>query len=159
VKQRLNYYQQSPELANKLNDLSIALQKSSIDQTLRDLIHIRVSQINGCAFCLDMHTKEAKIHGERELRVYHTSVWRESPLFTDREKAAFAWAEAVTELAPQGVSDDVFDRMRSHFSEKEVADLTFVVGTINIWNRLAISFQSVPGSADKAFGLEKAGLT
>jgi alkylhydroperoxidase family enzyme len=105
-----------------------------------------------------MHVKEAKIHGERDLRVHHISIWRESPLFSERERAAFEWAEAVTKLGPHGVDDSVFERGRAQFSEKELAELTFVIGTINFWNRLAIPFRTVPGSADKAFGLDKAGL-
>jgi AhpD family alkylhydroperoxidase len=158
MSQRLNYFQQVPELAKKLNDLSQAVHEQ-VERKLVDLVNIRVSQLNGCAFCLDMHVKEAKIHGEKELRLYHVSVWRESPLFSERERAAFDFAEAVTELGEHGVSDEVFARARAQFSDKELAALSFVVGTINFWNRLSITFRNTPGSADKLYGLDKAGLS
>lgn len=157
--QRLNYTQQAPELANKLLDLSMALRDSSIEQKLRDLVQIRASQINGCAFCLDMHVKEAKIHGESELRLYHVAIWRESNLFAPRERAALAWAEAVTRLQEGGIPDELYERVRGQLSEKEITDLTFSIMVINAWNRLAISFKAVPGSADKLYGLDKAGLS
>src|SRR3954453_8137364 len=96
--QRLNYARHSPELLKKLSDLNVALKDSAIEQTIRDLVNIRASQINGCAFCLDMHVKEAKIHGEGELRLYHVAIWPESNLFVPRERAALPWTEAVTKL-------------------------------------------------------------
>src|SRR6188768_2126367 len=96
---RLNYFEQSPELSQKLFDLGKAIKSSSLGNTLIDLINIRASQINGCAFCLDMHCKEAKIHGEQELRLYHVAIWRESTLFSERERAALEWTEAVTRLS------------------------------------------------------------
>src|SRR5213078_5206326 len=105
MSQRLDYYKQSPELANKLYELSNAVKKSSLGNTLLDLVNIRASQLNGCAFCLDMHCKEAKIHGERELRIYHIPIWRESPLFSGAEKVALEWTEALTKIGPEGVSD------------------------------------------------------
>jgi alkylhydroperoxidase family enzyme len=105
-----------------------------------------------------MHVKEAKIHGERELRLYHLTIWRESPLFDARERAALTWAEALTTLPVGGVPDSVYDEVRSVFSEKEVSDLTFSIMAINGWNRLSIGFRNVPGSADAAYGLAKAGL-
>lgn len=157
--QRLNYTQQAPELANKLLDLSMALRDSSIEQKLRDLVQIRASQINGCAFCLDMHVKEAKIHGESELRLYHVAIWRESNLFAPRERAALAWAEAVTRLPEGGIPDELYERVRGQLSEKEITDLTFSIMVINAWNRAAIAFKAVPGSADKLYGLDKAGLS
>ncbi|QHJ01095.1 carboxymuconolactone decarboxylase family protein [Xylophilus rhododendri] len=156
--QRINALQQSPELYNKLVELSMLLKKSSIDNTLFDLVQIRASQINGCGFCLDMHVKEAKIHGERELRIYHLPIWRESALFSARERAALAWTEVLTKLPEHGVPDDIYESVRAEFSEKELSDLSFVVMTINAWNRLSIGFRNVPGSADKAYGLAKAGL-
>lgn len=156
---RINYYHQAPQLLNQISRLSLSLNESSLDTTLRDLVNIRASALNGCAFCLDMHVKEAKIHGERDLRVHHTHVWRESPLFTVREKAALEWTEAVTRLSREGVPNDLYQRTREHFSEKELTDLTVAIGVINLWNRLAISFQTSPGSADKTFGLDKAGLS
>lgn len=156
--QRLNYAQQAPELIKKMSDLSMAVKSSSIEQKLHDLVQIRASQINGCAFCLDMHVKEAKIHGESELRLYHVAIWRESNLFAPRERAALAWTEAVTRLPEGGIPDELYERVRGQLSEKEITDLTFSIMVINAWNRLAISFRAVPGSADKLYGLDKAGL-
>ena len=156
---RINYFQQSPELAKHLMQLSLSLKDSTIESSLRDLVNIRASILNGCAFCLDMHVKEAKIHGERELRVHHVNIWRESTLFSKRERAALEWTDAITKLSIQGVADSIYQSVREELSEKELSDLTFAVGVINLWNRLAIGFQSVPGSSDKAFGLDKAGLS
>ena len=157
--QRLNYAQQSPELFKKLLDLSMATGASVIEQKTHDLVNIRASQINGCGFCLDMHVKEAKIHGESELRLYHVAIWRESNLFIPRERAALAWTEAVTRLPEGGVPDELYERVRGQLSEKEISDLTFAIMTINAWNRVSIAFKSVPGSADKLYGLDKAGLS
>lgn len=159
MSQRINQAEQSPELYRKYLEFSTALRNSTIEGGLRDLVNIRVSQINGCAFCVDMHSKEAKIHGERELRLYHIAIWRESPLFSARERAALTWAEAVTTLSPHGVSDADYETARAEFSEKELADLTFCVMSINGWNRASIAFRNVPGSADKLYGLDKAGLS
>ncbi len=156
--QRLNYFQQSPELCKKLVELGTLFQKTTIESHIRELVEIRASQLNGCAFCVDMHIKQAKIHGERELRLHHVAIWRESTLFAPRERAALAWTEAVTQLSAQGVPDDVYERVRTQYSEKELSDLTFLVGSINAWNRLNVAFRTVPGSADKTFGLDKAGL-
>ncbi|ACB96356.1 carboxymuconolactone decarboxylase family protein [Beijerinckia indica] len=156
--QRLNYAQQSPELFKKLSDLSVALKDSAIEQKIHDLVQIRASQINGCAFCLDMHVKEAKIHGESELRLYHIAIWRESNLFIPRERAALAWTEAVTKLPERGIPDELYERVRGQLSEKEISDLTFSIMIINSWNRASVAFKAVPGSADKLYGLDKAGL-
>jgi len=156
--QRLNCAQQSPEFFKKLSDLSMALENSAIEQKIRDLVHIRASQINGCAFCLDMHVKEAKIHGESELRLYHVAIWRESNLFIPRERAALAWTEAVTKLPEGGIPDELYERVRDQLSEKEISDLTFSIMVINAWNRASVPFKIVPGSADKLYGLDKAVL-
>ncbi|KWV40623.1 alkylhydroperoxidase [Rhizobium altiplani] len=158
MSQRLNYAQHSPELFKKISDLGMSLKDSTIEQKIRDLVNIRASQINGCAFCLDMHVKEAKIHGESELRLYHVAIWRESNLFVPRERAALAWTEAVTKLPEGGIPDELYERVRGQLSEKEVSDLTFSIMVINAWNRASIAFKAVPGSADKAYGLDKAGL-
>lgn len=158
MSQRIDYIKQSPATFKKLMELSNTNHASAVSQELGDLINIRASQLNGCAFCLDMHVKEAKMHGERELRLYHIPVWRESPLFSARERAALEWTENVTKLPAHGVSDDVYNRVRESFSEQEISDLTFAVLTINAWNRLAVTFQVVPGSADALYGLDKAGL-
>lgn len=156
--QRLNYAQQSPELFKKFMEFSMALRSSVIDEKLQALIEIRASQINGCGFCLDMHVKQAKIHGETELRLHHVAIWRESNLFVPRERAALAWTEALTMLPEGGISDEIYERVRGQLSEKEISDLTFVVMAINAWNRVNVGFKTVPGSADKAYGLDKAGL-
>ncbi|MGV3263505.1 MULTISPECIES: carboxymuconolactone decarboxylase family protein [Cytobacillus] len=156
--QRINYMQQSPEFVNKMMALSNAEKESSIEEKIRHLVHIRASQMNGCGFCLDMHIKEAKIHGERELRLYHIPIWRESTLFSPRERAALAWTEILTKLPAHGVPDDIYDSVREQLSEKELSDLTFSIMAINAWNRISIAFKNVPGSADTAFGLTKAGL-
>jgi len=156
--QRINYMQQSPEFVNKMMALSNAEKESSIEEKIRHLVHIRASQMNGCGFCLDMHIKEAKIHGERELRLYHIPIWRESTLFSPRERAALEWTEILTKLPAHGVPDDIYDSVREQLSEKELSDLTFSIMAINAWNRISIAFKNVPGSADTAFGLTKAGL-
>jgi AhpD family alkylhydroperoxidase len=156
---RLSFAEQSPDLVKKLQDFSIAVARSGhIDPGLALLVDIRASQMNGCAFCLDMHVKEAKLHGERELRLHHVAIWRESPLFTDKERAALAYTEALTNMAPTGISDELYDELRGQFSEKELSTLTFRVMGINAWNRVNVAFRSTPGTRDKTFGLEKAGL-
>ena len=154
--QRVNYFRQSPDLFGKLVELGKLIEKGAITEKIRDLVAIRASQLNGCAFCLDMHVKEAKLHGERELRVHHLSTWRESTLFLPKERAALAWTEALTRLPEQGVPDDVYDQARTQLSEKEISDLTFSVMAINAWNRANVAFKSVPGSADVSYGLDKA---
>ncbi|MGF6662371.1 AhpD family alkylhydroperoxidase [Paraburkholderia atlantica] len=159
MSQRINYIQQSPELFKKFLEFSNLLKESSIEESVRDLVSIRASQLNGCAFCLDMHVKEAKIHGERELRIHHLPAWRESTLFAPRERAALAWTEVLTKLPEQGVPDDIYERVRTQFSEKELSDLTYDIMAINAWNRVNVAFRTVPGSADKAYGLDKANLT
>jgi AhpD family alkylhydroperoxidase len=139
-------------------EFSMALKSSVIDEKLQALVEIRASQINGCGFCLDMHVKQAKILGETELRLYHVAIWRESTLFIPRERAALAWTEALTKLPEGGIPDEIYERVRGQLSEKEISDLTFVVMAINAWNRVNVGFKTVPGAADKAYGLDKAGL-
>ncbi|SDD52233.1 alkylhydroperoxidase AhpD family core domain-containing protein [Variovorax sp. CF079] len=156
--QRVNYVQQSPELFKKLVEFNQLVDGGAIEQSIRDLVAIRASQLNGCAYCLDMHIKQAKIHGERELRLHHLAAWRESTLFIPRERAALAWTEILTRLPEQGVPDDIYDRVRTQLSEKELSDLSFSVMVINAWNRVNVAFRTVPGSSDKAFGLDKAKL-
>ena len=156
--ERVNYAKQSPELLKRFTEFLAATRESSIEESIRDLVAIRAAQLNGCTFCLDMHVKQAKIHGERELRLHHVAIWRESTLFSDRERAALAWTEVLTKLPEGGVPDEVYERVRTQFSEKEISDLTFSIMAINGWNRISIGFASVPGSADKLYGLEKAGL-
>lgn len=158
MSQRLNYQQQSPELFKKFVAFNLQVAASAIEQSILDLVFTRASQINGCAFCLDMHSKQATIHGERPLRLYHVAAWRESTLFSPRERAALAWTEVLTQLPQQGVPDEIYERVRTQLSEKEISDLTFAVMAINAWNRVNVAFKSVPGSSDKEFGLDKANL-
>ena len=154
---RIDYTKHSADQQKKLYELS-QLNRAAVNPTLMDLVDIRASQLNGCAFCLDMHVKEAKIHGERELRLYHLSVWRESQLFSDKERAALEWTEALTQLNGHGISDEIFRKVNEHLSEKEMSDITFTICMINFWNRLNISSPKMPGELDTLFGLHKAEL-
>ncbi len=154
-RQRLDYAHQSPDLFKKYLDFGMAFR---MDETLALLIDIRASQLNGCAFCVDMHVKQARIHGERDLRLHHVAVWRESPLFTPKERAVLAWTEALTRLAPEGVPDATYGDVCEHFSPEELSQLTFRVVSINGWNRLNAAFLPTPGAQDKMLGLDKAGL-
>ena len=156
--QRLDYSKLSGNTFKKYFDFSNSVNDSSLDPYIKDLVFLRVSQMNGCAFCVDMHVKEAKIHGERELRLHHVAIWRESGLFNPKERAALEWAETLTKLPEHGVSDELYGRVRDILSEKEIADLSFVVVAINGWNRLSIGFRAVPGSLDAIYGLDKSGL-
>lgn len=153
---RLNHGAESPELVKKLAE--VGMTKSSVDPIIKNLIEIRASQMNGCTFCVDMHVKEAKIRGERELRLHHVAVWRESKLFSEKERAALEWTEIVTQLSPRGISDQDYERALTFFSKKELSDLTFAIGVINVWNRLSVAFHAEPGALDKHYGLDKAGL-
>ncbi len=155
---RVNWAEQSPELAKKFIEIVMALRASAIEEPILNLVNIRASQLNGCSFCLDMHVKQAKMHGERELRLYHLAAWKDSTLFAPRERAALAWTEVLTKLPDQGVPDEIYERVRTQLSEKEISDLSFAVMVINAWNRLNVGFKTVPGSADAMYGLDKAGL-
>ena len=130
-----------------------------MDQTIMRLVQIYASQLNGCAFCVDIHCKEAKIAGERELRIYHVATWQDSPLFNDREKLAFEWTKAVTLINQGPVSDELFERMQQHFSDQEIVDLNMQIAFINLFNRFAATFKSVPGERDKVLGLGRANLS
>lgn len=145
MKQRIDYSKFAPDALQAMFALGKAVADSGLEHSLVELVKIRVSQINGCAFCIDMHTKDAREAGETEQRIYALSAWRETPFFTDRERAALAWAEALTHPAG-GVSDELYERTRKQFDEKEVTYLTWAVVNINGWNRVAISAQAVPGS-------------
>ncbi|PTR30737.1 putative peroxidase-related enzyme [Luteibacter sp. OK325] len=155
---RVDYQKQSPELFKKFLDFTMAFGHSSIEESTRELVELRVSQINGCAFCVDMHAKRATIHGERALRLHHVAIWRESNLFTPRERACLAWAEVLTQIPAQGVADEIYERVRTQLSEKEISDLTFSVMAINGWNRVNVAFHVEPGIFDKAYGLDQSGL-
>lgn len=146
MEQRINAYSQASHALKAMYGLGAYLSKCSIEQHLLDLICFRVSQINGCAFCLDMHAKDLRVHGETEQRLYMMDAWRETPFYTDRERAAFEWAEAVTNLQQGHISDEVYDNTRLQFSEAEIVDLTFAVITINGYNRMNIAFRTVAGT-------------
>jgi AhpD family alkylhydroperoxidase len=126
------------------------VRECGLERGLLELIKFRASQINGCAYCVDMHTKDARVNGETEQRLYAVVVWREAPFFTERERAALAWAEAVTLVSREQVPDNVFEIARKEFSDKELVDLTMAVIAINGWNRLAISFREVAGTYQPA---------
>lgn len=157
--QRVDYMHQSPELTKKFMELSQLVAKGAVEPSIIELVKIRASQMNGCTFCIDMHVKEAKIAGERELRLHHLAAWRESTLFAPRERAALAWTEFLTKLPDGGVPDDVYERVRTQLSEKELSDLTFAVMAINGWNRANVAFRPEPGKFDKAWGLDRAKLS
>ncbi len=142
---RLNAANLAPEPQHAMYALGKYLNKCGLESNLQELIKTRASQINGCAYCLDMHTKDAHAAGETEQRLYTLSAWRETPFFTPRERAALAWTEAVTLISNGGVSDAIYEEARQHFSDKELVDLTWAVASINAWNRIAISFHMVPG--------------
>ena len=145
MQQRLDYQKMAPEAARAMYALGKYLAGCGLEANLLELIKVRASQLNGCAFCLDMHTKDARAAGEPEQRLYALSAWRETPFYSERERAALAWTEAVT-LISEGVSDTLFQEVRQHLSEKELVDLTWAVVAINGWNRVAISCGVVPGS-------------
>ncbi|HMA70235.1 MAG TPA: carboxymuconolactone decarboxylase family protein [Xanthobacteraceae bacterium] len=144
---RANYQKSAPDVLQGMLALSAVVKKSSLAPELIDLVDYRVSQINGCAFCLDMHSKDLRARGETEQRLYMVSAWRDAPhLYSSRERAALAWAEAVTRLVDQEVPDDVYDQARAEFSETELAQLTLGVVAINGWNRLNIAFHTPAGN-------------
>src|SRR6185312_4691697 len=143
---RINFFEKGAGAFKALYGLGVYLEKSPIENKLLHLIEFRVSQINGCAFCLDMHSKDLRAEGETEQRLYMLAAWREGPMYTDRERAALAWAEAVTELKNREVSDEVYEQARAQFTEDELVDLTLAVTTINTYNRLNIAFR-VPGGS------------
>ena len=142
---RLDYGKLAPDAMRALYSFGAYLAKCGLEHPLLELVKIRASQINGCAYCIDMHTKDARAAGETEQRIYALSAWRETPFFTDRERAALAWTEAVTRIG-DGMPDAVYDQARRHFAEKELTDLTWAVVAINGWNRVAISSRAVPGA-------------
>ncbi|WP_219836229.1 carboxymuconolactone decarboxylase family protein [Paenibacillus sp. R14(2021)] len=143
--QRVNFAQQSPELFKKFLAFTNALSEGAIEGSMVDLVSIRASQLNGCGFCLDMHLKQAKIHGESELRLDAILNWQESTLFTPRERAALKWTDILTNLPDQGVPDDVYDNVRAYFSEKEISDLSFLIVSVNGWDRINVGFKTEIG--------------
>ena len=142
MEQRINIQEKGQNALKALFGIGGYLKKSSLDKNLLELVYFRISQINGCAYCLDMHSKELRAAGETEQRLYGLSAWRETPYYTEREQAALAWAEAVNACE---VPDEVFRQAIASFSEEELIDLTLAISTINTWNRLNISFRTIPG--------------
>ena len=143
MKPRMNFYQAAPDTIKALVALENQIQGSGLEKSLIELVKTRASQINGCAYCINMHTEDARKQGETEQRLYLLNAWRESPLYTDRERAALAWTEALTLIAETHAPDDVYADVRAHFNEAETVNLTMLIGTINAWNRLAIAFRAV----------------
>jgi AhpD family alkylhydroperoxidase len=154
MSQRLNYTELSAPQYKALLALDRALSHSSLEPRLRHLAKIRASQLNGCLFCMDMHTKEAIKDGESMMRLVHLPAWRESPLFDPKERAALEWTEEVTRLDGKGIPDAALERAHRGLSDQELSDLTFVVAVINTWNRFGVAFTPEPGSLDKVLGLE-----
>lgn len=146
MEQRIDGYSTSPAAFKAMFGLEKFLSQSSIESGLLHLIKFRVSQINGCAYCLDMHSKDLRHEGESEQRLYLLNAWRESPFYTERERAALEWAESVTLVSETGVPDEIYEHARKEFSEQELVDLTMAVVTINGWNRLSIAFRTTPGT-------------
>ena len=143
--QRLNYYTLAPDAYRAMAALETYLASSSLEKPMQELVKLRASQMNGCAFCIDMHWKDARAAGETEQRLYGLSAWEESPYYTERERAALAWTEALTFISRDHAPDAVYESVRKQFSEKELADLSWAIAAINAWNRLAIGFRSTPG--------------
>jgi AhpD family alkylhydroperoxidase len=142
---RMNYAKAAPGAMRAMNGLETYLANCGLEPELQDLVKLRASQINGCAYCVDMHSLDLRARGETEQRLFALSVWRETPFFTERERAALLWTEKLTLISLDHVPDEVYEQVRPHFSDEELANLTLVIATINAWNRFGISFRDVPG--------------
>jgi len=153
---RINFYTAAPGATKAMRDLEHYINQSGLEPSLRELIKTRASQINGCAYCIDMHTKDARAAGESEQRLYALNAWRETPFYTERERAALEWTETITLIGDGHAPDEVFFRVRQYFGEEELVNLTLAIIAINGWNRLAIAFRSVPGSYKAAPVLQRA---
>lgn len=143
---RMDYRKVAPDAVTAMLGVEQYVRTCGLERPLIEIIKLRASQINGCAYCVDMHTKDARAGGETEQRLYAVSVWQEAPFFSERERAALAWTEAVTEISRGHVPDSVYELAKAHFTEKELADLTMAVVAINGWNRLAVSFRAQAGT-------------
>jgi AhpD family alkylhydroperoxidase len=150
MKARLDYARLAPGVYDAMDSLDRYLQTCGLEDSLLHLARLRASQLNGCAYCLDMHWKDLRALGATEQRLYSLDAWRETPYYTDRERAALAWTEAVTRVADGHVPDAVFDEVRPHFTEQELSNLTLAVAAINAWNRLSIAARLVPGGYQAA---------
>ncbi|MBK6730232.1 MAG: carboxymuconolactone decarboxylase family protein [Bacteroidetes bacterium] len=146
MKQRLNYGEVAPEAMKAMYGLENYVKNSGLEISLYELVKTRASQLNGCAYCIDMHTKDARKAGETEQRLYALNAWRETPFYTERERAALEWTEALTLIASNAVSDELYALVRKQFTEQEIVALTMAIVAINGWNRLAIGFRTVPGT-------------
>jgi len=147
---RIEYTKVAPGVMKAMRGLENYLAECGLEPSLLDLVRTRASQINGCAYCIDMHTKDARARGESEQRLYALDAWREAPYYTERERAALTWTEAVTLITTGHVPDAVYEEVRQHLSEEELVNLTLAVVAINGWNRFAISFRTVPGTYQPA---------
>ncbi len=143
---RLDWYKTLPEGLNAMLGLQKVVDQSKIDHKLLELVKIRASQINGCAHCLEMHTKDALVLGENDQRIYLLSAWREAPFYSERERAALAWCEALTNLPQSGAPDNIYEEVKNQFSPEELVELTLAIVVINSWNRLAVGFRSEVGN-------------
>ena len=143
---RLDWLKAAPQVAHALFGLQQAVNESGLEPALLELVKMRASQLNGCAYCIDMHTKDARARGETEQRLYALAAWRETPFFTERERAALAWTEVVTLVAEGPIDDEDYEDVREQFDEKALVDLTLAIVAINGWNRLSVAFATVPGS-------------
>lgn len=146
MKPRLEYWNAAPGGYKAMMALEAYLRGSGLEGSLLHLVKLRASQVNGCAYCIDMHWKDARAAGEGEQRLYGLDAWREAPYYSDRERAALAWTEALTDITDGHVPDAVYDAVHGHFTDKELADLAWAVAAINAWNRVAIAFRSEAGS-------------
>lgn len=153
---RINTAKISPEAYRALAAVQSYVDKSGLERTLLELVKMRASQINGCAYCIDMHSKDARIHGETEQRLYGLNAWRETPYYTERERAALAFTEAVTLISRDQVPDEVYQQAKNHFNESEMVNLTMAIIAINSWNRAAITFRTPAGSYQPP-SMQKAG--
>jgi AhpD family alkylhydroperoxidase len=147
---RLDYTKASPEAYRAMAQLEALVRNSGLDAKLLELVKIRASQMNGCAYCIDMHTKDARSKDETEQRIYALDAWRETPFFSETERAALAWTEALTNIQQGHAPEAVYQEVRRHFNEAEIMNLTLAITTINAWNRIAIAFRIVPGSYQAA---------
>lgn len=144
MQQRFDYKKVAPEVFQAMVQLEAAVRRSGLEQSLLELVKMRASQLNGCAYCLDMHSKDALAQGETAQRLFLLDAWREAPLYSERERAALAWTEAVTRIGDEGASDEVYAQACAAFEEKELANLTLAIVAINGWNRLSIAFRMPP---------------
>ncbi|MER8963186.1 carboxymuconolactone decarboxylase family protein [Mesorhizobium sp. M0701] len=143
MKQRLQFFGAAPEIMKAVSALNKAVDECGLEKSLLHLIKLRASQINGCSYCVEMHSREARRDGESEQRLYLVSAWKESPLFSQRERAALAWTDALTRIADNGVSDELYARTLEYFSEEELVKLSVALGMINTWNRLCVPFHAI----------------